>query len=135
MRRNAADPLTGCLVGLAMLAAPFVAHAGGGPGDESMRQATGTHFFGEAKDVKGFAPLEGVRVTVAITGTRQYLVVLTDEDGKFRLEGFGKDLNVDKLDITCAKDGYRTIEALKRNVSGAKGAPISVECLLARQKS
>jgi len=135
IRKTGQRAVAGGLVGLALAAAPLLAHAGGGPGDESSRQESGTHFFGDAKDVKGFAPLEGVRVKVAIAGTRQFLVVLTDADGRFRLEGFGKDLSVDKVDVSCDKDGYRTVEALRRPASRAKGAPIVVECLLARKKS
>lgn len=134
-RKPGPRSLSAMFVGLALCGAPFAAMAGGGPGDETSRQDTGTHFFGEAKDVKGFAPLEGVRVKVAIVGTRQYLVVLTDADGKFRLEGFGKDLSADKVDVTCAKDGYRQVEALRRHVSRSISSPIVVECLLARRKS
>ena len=63
------------MTGALLLTAP-PAIGGGGPGDIASREDSGTHFFGEVKDVAGFKPLEGVRVKVAVTGTRMFLVVL-----------------------------------------------------------
>ena len=120
----------------AALAIPVIpALAGGGPGDAASRQNSGTHFFGEVKDIAGLSPLEGVRVKVAITGTRMFLVVLTDEEGRFRLEGFGRDIPAAKIDITCNKDGYRVVEASHRQMGKHARSPIGVECLLSRRKS
>jgi hypothetical protein len=121
------------LAGL-IAALPAAALAGGGPGDVSSHEDNGTHFFGEAKDVKGYRPLEGVRVKVAIAGTRQFLIVLTDADGRFRLEGFGKDVPAAKVEITCDKDGYRTVEAMRRQTGSRAASPIAVECLMVRAK-
>jgi hypothetical protein len=109
--------------------------AGGGPGDVTSREHSGTHFFGEVKDIAGLKPLEGVRVKVAITGTRMFLVVLTDEEGRFRLEGFGRDVPAAKVAVTCDKDGYRVVEATHRQMGKTARAPIGVECLLSRRKS
>jgi hypothetical protein len=133
-RRNRASALTAALSALAFAAVPFAAGAGGGPGDPDSAQEHGTHFFGEVKDVAGLAPVEGARVKVAIAGTAQFLVVLTDAAGLFRLEGFGKDVPADKVNVTCDKEGYRQIEALRRQMGANAGAPIEVECLLARDK-
>ena len=115
------------------LATPVI--AGGGPGDASSREHSGTHFFGEVKDVAGFKPLEGVRVRVAVTGTRMFLVVLTDEEGRFRLEGFGRDIPGNKIKVTCEKDGYRAVEAGHQQMGKHPRSPIGVECLLIRKKS
>lgn len=123
-----------CLAVLTMaLALPVI--AGGGPGDASSRENSGTHFFGEVKDIAGFKPLEGVRVRVAVTGTRMFLVVLTDEEGKFRLEGFGRDIPGKKIRVTCEKSGYRVVEAGHQQMGKHPRSPIGVECLLIRKKS
>lgn len=126
-----------CALCSAVLTAMFVlpAIAGGGPGDVASRQHSGTHFFGEVKDVAGLKPLEGVRVKVAVTGTRMFLVVLTDEEGRFRLEGFGRDIPAAKVEVTCDKDGYRVVDESHRQMGGSARAPISVECLMSRPKS
>ena len=122
-----------CVVSTAALALPVL--AGGGPGDVSSRENSGTHFFGEVKDIAGFRPLEGVRVKVAVTGTRMFLVVPTDEEGRFRLEGFGRDIPGKKVKVTCEKSGYRVVEASHQQMGKHPKSPIGVECLLIRKKS
>jgi len=108
------------------------AAAGGGPGDPASHQDSGTHFFGEVKNIAGLSPLEGVRVKVAITGTRMFLVALTDAEGRFQLEGFGRDVPAAKVEVTCDKSGYRTVEANRRQMGRHASSPIEVECLLAK---
>lgn len=130
MRRLAPIRVQAAAALAASLALPAL--AGGGPGDIMSHEDNGTHFFGEVKDVAGLAPVEGARVKIAISGTRMFLVALTDGDGRFRLEGFGRDVPADKVEITCAKTGYRTVEALHHSVSGGKSAPIEIECLMAK---
>ena len=129
-----------CVLGYAVLAVALTlpvipASAGGGPGDVTSRENSGTHFFGEVKDIAGLKPLEGVRVKVAVTGTRMFLVVLTDEEGRFRLEGFGRDIPGRKITVTCAKSGYRVVESSHRQMGKHARSPIGVECLLSRKKS
>ena len=130
-----ASVLARALTALVVSAAPFAASAGGGPGDPDSVQEQGTHFFGEVKDVAGFRPVEGARVKVAITGTPQFLVVLTDASGRFRLEGFGRDVAVNNVTVTCNKTGYRQVEAMRRQMGKHAASPIEVECLMAREKA
>ena len=124
--------MTAALLLVAVLFTASEAIAGGGPGDISSREDSGTHFFGEVKDVAGFKPLEGVRVKVAVTGTRMFLVVLTDEEGRFRLEGFGRDIQAEKIEVTCDKTGYRVVEANRRQMGKHARSPIEIECLMVR---
>lgn len=121
-----------CVVSTAAFALPVL--AGGGPGDVSSRENSGTHFFGEVKDITGFKPLEGVRVRVAVSGTRMFLVVLTDAEGRFRLEGFGRDIPGNKIKVTCEKKGYRAVEISHQQMGKHPRSPIGVECLLSRRK-
>ena len=131
MKRN----LPICALCSAVLTAAFAlpAIAGGGPGDPQSQQESGTHFFGEVKDIGGFKPLEGARVKVAIAGTAMFLVVLTDAEGRFRLEGFGRDVAAAKIKVTCDKDGYRAVETTHRQVGRQAASPIEVECLMASE--
>lgn len=130
------NSLLTCTLYSAVLTAAFAlpAMAGGGPGDPQSEQESGTHFFGEVKDVGGFKPLEGARVKVAIAGTPMFLVVLTDAEGRFRLEGFGRDVEAAKIKVTCDKDGYRAVETTHRQVGRRAASPIEVECLMASEK-
>ena len=136
MKSNHGVLALGFTVALALLALPdFPASAGGGPGDPSSRQNSGTHFFGEVKDIAGFKPLEGVRVRVAVTGTRMFLVVLTDEEGRFKLEGFGRNIPGKNVKVTCEKDGYQAVETSHQQMGRHPRSPIGVECLLVRKRS
>lgn len=121
------------LAALALACIPVSAGAGGGPGESTGERTPGTHFFGDAKDIKGMSPLEGVTVKIRIAGTRLLLLVLTGPEGGFRLEGFGRTVNADKVDVTCSKPGYRMIRALRQRVPGGSDAPIEIECLMVHE--
>jgi hypothetical protein len=93
----------------------------------------GNPYFGEAKDIKGMGPLENVRIKVQVKGTMRFFIVQTDSDGRFRKNGLGLDVDPEKNEYTCEKDGYRTVEVMHRKMSSAKLSPIEIECLLARK--
>lgn len=92
----------------------------------------GNPYFGEAKDIKGLAPLENVRIKVQLKGTPRFFIVQTDADGRFRRNGLGLDVDTEKVEYTCEKDGFRTVEVMHRKMSSAKLSPIEIECLLAK---
>ena len=92
----------------------------------------GNPYFGEAKDIKGLAPLENVRIKVQVKGTPRFFVVQTDAEGRFRRNGLGLDVDPEKVEFSCDKDGYRTVEVMHRKMSAAKLSPIEIECLLTR---
>jgi hypothetical protein len=92
----------------------------------------GNPYFGEAKDIKGLSPLEDVRIKVQVKGTKRFFIVQTDADGRFRRNGLGPDVDPEKVEFSCEKDGFRTVEVMHRKMSSAKLSPIEIECLLAR---
>jgi len=47
-------------------------------------------------------------------------------------EVLGLDVDPEKVEYTCEKDGFRTVEVMHRKMSSAKLSPIEIECLLAR---
>jgi hypothetical protein len=90
----------------------------------------GTPYFGEAKNIKGLHPLEGVRFKAQLKGTFRFFVITTDDEGRFRRNGLGPDVNSDDVDVTCEKDGFGTVDLLRRRTSDKKNAPVEVECLM-----
>ena len=116
---------------LAFLAAP--ATAGEADFEPADIHEHGNPYFGEAKDIKGLGPLENVRIKVQLKGTMRFFIVQTDADGRFRKNGLGLDVDPEKVEFTCEKDGYRTVEVMHRKMSSAKLSPIEIECLLARK--
>ena len=128
-RRLALGCLIGCLVGLA---AASPARAGEADFEPADIHEHGAPYFGEAKDIKGLAPLADVRIRVQVKGTRRFFIVQTDEDGRFRRNGLGLDVDPANVEFFCDKTGFRTIEVLHRRLSGATLSPVEIECLLER---
>ena len=67
-----------------------------------------------------------------LKGTPRFFIVQTDAEGRFRRNGLGLDVDPEKVEFFCDKDGYRTVEVMHRKMSSAKLSPIEIECLLAR---
>ena len=65
-------------------------------------------------------------------GTMRFFIVQTDAEGRFRRNGLGPDVDPEKVEFSCEKDGFRTVEVMHRKMSSAKLSPIEIECLLAR---
>jgi hypothetical protein len=92
----------------------------------------GHPYFGEAKDIKGLNPLPDVRIKVQVKGTMRFFIMQTDAEGRFRRNGLGTDVDPEKVDYTCEKNGFRTVEVMHRKMSSAKFSPVEIECLLVR---
>lgn len=118
------------LLAFALLAIP--AFAGEADFEPADIHEHGNPYFGEAKDIKGLNPLENVRIKVQVKGTMRFFIVQTDSDGRFRKNGLGLDVDPEKNEYTCEKDGFRTVEVMHRKMSSAKLSPIEIECLLAK---
>ena len=113
-----------------MLAAPAL--AGEAEFEPADIHEHGNPYFGEAKDIKGLNPVENARIKVQVKGTMRFFIVQTDTEGRFRRNGLGPDVDPAKVEFTCEKDGYRTVEVMHRKMSSAKLSPIEIECLLAK---
>jgi len=88
----------------------------------------GPSFFGEAKETGSLRPMQKVQVQAAL-GERR-MSTYTNDEGSFKIPGFGKETAADSVTITCAKDGYRTLDISRSRLSGAADAPVVIECLL-----
>ncbi len=121
------------LFGILMLALSSL-WAGESESERFEKHELGAPFFGEAKDVSSFKPIPGVVVRGKVTtGRGSPILVNTNGEGKFKLPGFGKSVDADNVEISCAKQGYRTIDVIRRRVARDFDAPVEIECLLEPQ--
>jgi hypothetical protein len=93
----------------------------------------GAPFFGEAKDVSNLRPLAAVRVKVLAKGSWP-IFINTNDEGRFKLRGLGKTVDPDTVEVACAKQGYRTLEVMRRRMSRREDAAVEIECLLEPEK-
>ena len=109
-----------------------VAIAGGSDLEQLDDHAEGLKFFGEAKDIKGFAPLSGVTISGLVKGQKLPMMAQTDEDGRFKLSGFAENVKGENVEISCRKTGYRVVDISVKAMGAKPDDPVAVECLLAR---
>lgn len=120
------------VIGLIVWAsAPAATVLAGGADLEAIAGDTehGAPFFGEAMDVKGMKPMEGVRIRAQLKGKPLPVFADTNEDGRFSLRGFGKGVDPALVDVKCEKDGYKLLDLTRRRVSSAAEAATVIECL------
>jgi hypothetical protein len=122
---------TWTFLGLAWIAVPAL--AGEADFEPADIHEHGNPYFGEVKDIKGLTPVEDARIKVQVKGTMRFFIVQTDAEGRFRRNGLGLDVDTEKLEFFCEKDGFRTVDVMHRKMSSAKLSPIEIECLLARK--
>ena len=58
------------------------------------------------------------------------MFVNTNSEGRFKLPSFGKDAVADDVAISCAKEGYNSLNVTRRRMSNAADSPIAIDCLL-----
>jgi hypothetical protein len=112
------------------------AYAGGvnlGNDEDSTTAADqGPSFFGFVRDAAGPA-IGDAKVTASLTAGGA-LVTRTNSLGVYKFSGFGKDIDPDSVTISCAKDGYKQADVLRRpHAKGDKAEPIEVECTLQKE--
>ena len=119
---------------LAAIVAAVPANAGGAELEALMGdKENGAPFFGEARDVKGLRPLEGVRIRAQLKGQPLPVFVDTNEEGRFSLRGFGKGVDPDNFDIKCDLSGYNLLDLSRRRVSREADAATEIECLFEKK--
>ena len=121
-----------CFLTVIVAAAP--ANAGGAELEALMGdKENGAPFFGEARDVRGWKPLEGVRIRAQLKGQPLPVFVETNEEGRFSLRGFGKGVDPDNVDIKCDISGYNLLDLSRRRVSRDADAATEIECLFEKK--
>jgi hypothetical protein len=90
--------------------------------------ADGPSFFGFVREVGG-AGINDAKVTGELKGGA--LVTATDILGLYKLPGFGKDVDPDQVGISCAKDGYKQANVVRRpHAPNDVKDPIEIDCYL-----
>jgi hypothetical protein len=115
------------------LAVPMAVHAGGvDMTDEDLNGGVdGPSFFGFVRLVDG-PGIDDAKVTAELKGGA--LVTATDLLGLYKIPGFGKDVNPDDVQISCAKDGYKQANVMRHpHTPGDMKDPIEVDCFLQKQ--
>ena len=130
-RQSRRGACTSIALSLALIAMPAL--AGEADFEPADIHEHGNPYFGEVKDIKGLAPVENARIKVQVKGTMRFFIVQTDGEGRFRRNGLGLDVDPERVEFFCEKDGFRTVEVMHRKMSSAKLSPIEIECLLARK--
>jgi hypothetical protein len=121
------------LAAAALLAGLPAAHAGGQItfGDTSNTSANdGPPFFGFVRDADGAAVGEA-RVTATVKSGGA-LVTTSNGIGVYKITGFAKSISTDDIVISCAKDGYKQANVVRRPASDPKD-PVEVDCTLKKE--
>jgi hypothetical protein len=121
--------------GFAIAFAALRSAVAGGVGftDEDLSSAgDGPAFFGFVRLVDG-PGIADAKVTAELKN-KGALVTRTDILGVYKIPGFGKDVNPDDVIISCAKEGYKQANVLRRpHTAGDTKDPIEVECYMQKQ--
>jgi hypothetical protein len=88
-------------------------------------------FVGSTRQVGTLAPVSDV-VVKAELGNRR-IIVRSNNEGVYKLiPNFGTEVKGDSVTISCAKDGYETVDVSRRELSSSKAHELVVaECLMA----
>jgi len=119
-----------------LLAGAGSALAGGSGLDEPDDADVGTPFFGIVKDLdnRGRA-IADAKVVASLKGGNTSFVMRADTQGHFKFTGFAKDVDPNTVEISCAVDGYTLTRTVRRKLSNDPGAPVEVDCLMAKQQA
>ena len=124
------------LIILTLTLASLTAARGGGQmtfGDDTNTSANdGPPFFGFVRDADG-AAVGDARVTATVKSGGA-LVTTSNSIGVYKIAGFAKSISPDDIVISCAKDGYKQANVVRRpNAPGDVTDPIEVDCVLQKE--
>ena len=132
-RRFIAQSVICLLAGVAAFAAAALwSHpARAGELDSERDEDIDLAFVGSARETGTLKPIPGVQIRAEAGGRR--ILVRTNTEGVYRLiPNFGDGVTANQVAISCAKDGYETIDVSRRQLSDKKVKELIVaECLLA----
>ena len=132
LRRWVTRPSLARLVAAVLAAAVVSAHPSHCGELDSERDEDATlAFVGSTRAVGTLAPIPEV-VVKAELGNRR-IIVRSNNEGVYKLiPNFGADIKGDSVEISCAKDGYETVDVSRRELSSSKAHELVVaECLMA----
>jgi hypothetical protein len=102
-------------------------------GDDANTSANdGPPFFGFVRDAGG-SPVAGAKVTATVKSGGA-VVTTSNAMGVYKIPGFAKSIDPNDIAISCAKDGYKQADVLRRpQPAGDTHDPIEVECGLQKE--
>lgn len=103
----------------------------GGSDDEGpdAHQDNGPSYFGFVKDQNGKAVADA-KVTAEVKG-RGSVITRTNGAGIYKLPGFGKEVPLSNIAISCSKEGYKYTRSITRTApSKAPLAAIEIQCTM-----
>ena len=107
------------------------AWAGGSDEGPDAHVDEGPSFFGFVRDTSGKA-IPDAKVTAEIKG-RGAVIARTNSTGVYLIPGFGKEIALNNVAISCAKDGYKQTRTLTRTPLNKKPlTKIEIECTMQR---
>ncbi len=100
--------------------------------DDDNGESRGPYFFGFIRDSDGSSlPDAKVTATVKAGGA---LVTRSNGMGVYKIPGFGKDIDPDDVEISCAKEGYKPDGVLRRPRAAEDTTdPVETECMLRKE--
>ena len=105
----------------------------GGSDDEGpdAHQDNGPSYFGFVKDQNGKA-IADAKVTAEVKG-RGSVITRTNGAGIYKLPGFGKEVTLNNVAISCSKEGYKYTRSITRTApSKTPLAAIEIQCTMQR---
>jgi hypothetical protein len=131
LRSDSAIALVAFISLATLLSSSWKSHAGESLSERD--EQPGLSFFGEVKESGSLRSIENVQVKAELGARR--VMVQTNAEGRFKLfPNFGKEVSSDSVAISCAKEGYQTLDVSRRRMSSAADAPVEVDCLLEPKK-